>query len=370
MRFTQRCRPKIKTTVFSFILKNKSVVMMFVGNDKIILPPLKSFARQLLMELDGKLTVEEIAFQLQEDNNEIDVETVLDMVNQFDRKLLLENTSLTSLSDLPEYDRKRYSRQLLYFGGLQQNGMEYSLLQQDKIKNCHVLLLGAGGFGCHIFDQLISCGFGKITVVDFDTVELSNLNRQSMYGHNDIGRPKLEVLQEQALRQNPTIEYRFINQKINGVSDCIEIMEGCNFVINCADTPREKIFSWINKASYKTSVPVLFGLGAQKNGITIGPLVVPGSTICFECSMPPEGTISFDDPLVEKINKQHQHGIIVPYIMMATGLMINETLKHVTDFAPCMLYNRRIFLNLFNYEKTEESFAPRQGCPFCMGVGE
>jgi len=368
MGFTKRCRPQIKPSIFSIILQNKSIVMMFAGKDRIILPPLNSIERRLLMKLDGKHSVEEIAEQLSTDGSEIKVGVILDLLDTFDKKLLLENAATTHQSNLPDYDLERYSRQLLYFAGFKRNGIEYSLLQQEKIKNCHVLLLGAGGFGCHVFDQLISCGFGKITVVDYDTIELNNLNRQSMYGHNDIHRPKLDVLHEQALRQNPNIEYRFLNRRITSSSECVEIMEDCDFVINCADTPREKIFSWINEASYKTSVPVLFGLGAPKNGIVVGPIVVPGSTVCFNCSMPPEGTISFDDPLVTKINQQHQHGIIIPYIMMATGMMVNETLKHLTGFAPCMLYNRRIFLNLFDYEKTEESFSPRWGCPFCAGI--
>lgn len=365
MRFSEKCLPKIKKSIFSFMLKNQSVVMMFAGCDKVVLPPLNSFERQLLMQLDGEHSVEEIARKIAKENDKITLDIVLETVNLFDRQLLLENNSSTPQMNLSEYDRERYSRQLLYLGGFEQDGLKYSFLQQEKINNCHLLLLGAGGFGCHIFDQLISCGFGKITVVDFDVVELSNLNRQSMYGGNDIGRPKLEVLEEQALRQNPHIEYRFINKKIANVNDCVELMEGCDFVINCADTPRDKIFSWINEASYKTSVPVLFGLGAQKNGFTVGPLVVPGKTVCFECSMPEEGIINFNDPLIEKINSQHQHGIIIPYIMMATGLMINETLKHLTGFAPCMLYSRRIFLNLFTYEKTEETFTTRDSCPFC-----
>ncbi|BHH86211.1 thiamine/molybdopterin biosynthesis protein [Desulforhopalus sp. 52FAK] len=320
------------------------------------------------MLLDGRHSVEEIAEQLTAKEDKIEIDKILKMIDRFDKQLLLENVTDPHQSNLPYYDRERYSRQLLYFAGFERNGIEYSLLQQHKIKTCHVLLLGAGGFGCHVFDQLISCGFGKITVVDYDTIELSNLNRQSMYGHNDIDRPKLDVLREQALRQNPHIEYRFLNRKITSTSECAEIMQGCDFVINCIDTPREKIFTWINEASYQTSVPVLFGLGALKNSIAVGPIVVPGTTICFNCSMPPEGVISFDDPLIKKINEQHQHGIIIPYIMMATGMMVNETLKHVTGHVPCLLYNRRISLNLYNYEKTEEIFTPRRECSFCAGI--
>ena len=370
MRFTKESIPQIKQSIFSFLVNKQNMVMMFAGTDRSILPPLSEFEKKLLIKLDGKKTVEKITSELIQQGESTNTKSIIELLHKFDEKLLLEDNSTTDYSQLDSYDHDRYLRQILYFAGYKEDGMNWALEQQQKIKGTHIVLIGVGGFGCQILYQLMACGFGRITVVDFDDVDISNLNRQSMYGHDDINRPKLEVLKEQIKRQNPNIACNFINKKITSVDDCVEVIQGSDFVINASDTPRDKVFSWINEACHKVSVPVIFTLGALKNNIGVGPLVIPGQTVCYDCTMPPKSILSFDDELVEKINNQHLHGVIAPYIMIATGVMMLEVLKHLTGFAPCRLYNTRIFIDMFTYDKTEEVYSSRENCELCCLHGE
>ena len=74
---------------------------------------------------------------------------------------------------------------------------------QAKLLGSHVLLIGAGGIGCPAIQYLAAAGVGRITVVDDDTVSLSNLQRQVLYSETQIGQLKVECAAEAVARLNP-----------------------------------------------------------------------------------------------------------------------------------------------------------------------
>ena len=86
---------------------------------------------------------------------------------------------------------------------------------QRKLLNSSVLLLGAGGLGSPAAMYLAAAGVGKIGIVDFDTVDASNLQRQLLHGHDDIGRPKVESAAETLRNLNPDVEVVPINEHLN-----------------------------------------------------------------------------------------------------------------------------------------------------------
>lgn len=85
---------------------------------------------------------------------------------------------------------------------------------RKKLSGSSVLILGCGGIGTHVAWNMCVLGVGKITLVDFDTVEESNLNRQILYSMDDIGKNKAEVLRERLQRINPNITVNVLNRKI------------------------------------------------------------------------------------------------------------------------------------------------------------
>src|SRR5437667_5448128 len=93
---------------------------------------------------------------------------------------------------------RRYSRHLIL--------PEVGMAGQKKICSTSVLCIGAGGLGSPIAMYLAAAGIGKIGVLDFDTVDFSNLQRQIIHGTEDVGRPKTESAKETLNRINPNVE--------------------------------------------------------------------------------------------------------------------------------------------------------------------
>ena len=90
---------------------------------------------------------------------------------------------------LPKEFSERYDRQIRLFG----------VEGQEKLRNSKVLVAGVGGLGCASSLYLAAAGVGKLVLVDFGEVELSNLNRQILYRTSDVGRPKVEAASELSL---------------------------------------------------------------------------------------------------------------------------------------------------------------------------
>jgi molybdopterin/thiamine biosynthesis adenylyltransferase/rhodanese-related sulfurtransferase len=83
---------------------------------------------------------------------------------------------------------------------------EFGVDGQRKLLEARVLLIGAGGLGCPLAQYLAAAGVGTLGLVDFDTVDASNLQRQILYGTRDVGRPKAEVARERILALNPDVK--------------------------------------------------------------------------------------------------------------------------------------------------------------------
>jgi adenylyltransferase/sulfurtransferase len=82
---------------------------------------------------------------------------------------------------------------------------EIGLEGQQALLSARVLLIGAGGLGCPLAQYLTAAGIGTLGLVDFDTVDASNLHRQVLYGTADVGRPKTEVAAERIAAMNPDV---------------------------------------------------------------------------------------------------------------------------------------------------------------------
>ena len=105
-----------------------------------------------------------------------------------------------------------------------------------KIKNSNILVLGLGGVGGYALESLIRSGIENITIVDYDTIDISNLNRQIISTNNNIGKLKTKEWQKRILDINNHIKIKIINEKIN--IDNIEKLfeEKYDFIIDACDT--------------------------------------------------------------------------------------------------------------------------------------
>src|SRR5271154_2311253 len=121
---------------------------------------------------------------------------------------------------------RRYSRHLIL--------PEVGLAGQKKICSTSVLCIGAGGLGSPIAMYLAAAGIGKIGIVDFDTVDFSNLQRQIIHGTEDVGRPKADSAKETIKSINPTVEVVIHNTRISS-ENALEIIAQYDIVVDGTD---------------------------------------------------------------------------------------------------------------------------------------
>src|SRR5437899_10534961 len=105
---------------------------------------------------------------------------------------------------------------------------------QRKLLASSVLLLGAGGLGSPAAMYLTAAGVGKVGIVDFDTVDASNLQRQLLHGIHDIGRPKVESAAETLRNLNPDVEVVAINERRNSET-ALRIFAPYDVIVDGAD---------------------------------------------------------------------------------------------------------------------------------------
>src|SRR5690242_863949 len=123
-------------------------------------------------------------------------------------------------------ESQRYSRHFVLPG--------FSQEAQLKLKNSKVIVVGAGGLGCPVLQYLTAAGVGSITILDFDVVSVSNLQRQILYTVNDIGKSKAEVAASRLSQLNPHVKFVVHKEKIDS-TNALELLRGHQAVIDCTD---------------------------------------------------------------------------------------------------------------------------------------
>src|SRR5438552_5532873 len=121
---------------------------------------------------------------------------------------------------------RRYSRHLIL--------PEVGLGGQKKICSSSVLCIGAGGLGSPILMYLAAAGIGKLGILDFDTVDFSNLQRQIIHGTPDVGRPKAESARDTIQRINPNTEVVIHNTRISS-ENALELIAQYDIVVDGTD---------------------------------------------------------------------------------------------------------------------------------------
>jgi len=108
----------------------------------------------------------------------------------------------------------------------------------EKIQAVQVGIAGAGGLGSNCAVNLTRCGFKRFTIVDFDNVEFSNLNRQFFFG-NQVGKPKVDMLKKNLLAVNPDLELHLFTQKIDQ-DNINDFFDACDIIVEAFDSTEAK----------------------------------------------------------------------------------------------------------------------------------
>ena len=165
----------------------------------------------------------------------------------------------------------RYKRQMMLFG---EEG-------QERLKNAHIFIAGAGGLGSPISIYLAVAGVGTITIVDMDVVDQTNLNRQILHFDRDVGKKKTASAEEKLQALNPDITVNAIDVKIEE-SNAAKLIGKADGIVDAMDNYPTRYL--LNDVAIAKKIPLFHGgiRGFYGQATTI----LPGTTPCLKCIFP------------------------------------------------------------------------------------
>jgi molybdopterin/thiamine biosynthesis adenylyltransferase len=361
-------RPQLKHSTPAYVLGD-SVHIASTGQTTEIADP-DGWVRRLLQLLDGSRTVAEVWRQLVADHPLITQADVVSAIRQLDDARFLLDARHSPDGVLDDYELGRWTRNINFFGSYARLADNHYLAQR-RLRDARVTLIGLGGLGSHLLMDMAATGIGHVRVVEFDNVELSNLNRQILYGDQYIGQPKIDVAVRRVKEFSPRIEIDAVRSRVNSAADVAAVADGADVVVCVADRPKMEIALWVNEGCVRTGVPLLTGGLETQRAIYYA--VLPGETGCVECW---RRHVAETDPVaIAVLNEKRALQItgdntaFCPLVTMTTGYLLGDLVRLLSDVAPLVAAGRLMQVQFDDYAFTEaERWDRNPDCPICAGV--
>lgn len=248
-------------------------------------------------------------------------------------------------ADLSDRQLLRYARHLL----LDELGIE----GQQRLLASHALVVGAGGLGSPALLYLASAGVGRLTVVDPDAVELSNLQRQIAHSDTRVGQAKVASARTAALGLNPELRFEALQARADA-STLPAWVQAADVVLDCTDNFKTR--QAINAACVAAGKPLVWaaGVGWDAQASVWDP--ADPDCPCYACLFPP-------DAAVQDANCATQ-GVFAPLVGLAGTLQAAEALKLLVGLGSGLA--RHLWLFNARHTRTEQIMLARDpGCPVC-----
>ncbi|HEX5805180.1 MAG TPA: HesA/MoeB/ThiF family protein [Macromonas sp.] len=241
----------------------------------------------------------------------------------------------------------RYSRHIL----LDELGVE----GQEKLLASHALIVGAGGLGSPAALYLASAGVGRITLVDHDTVDATNLQRQIAHSLERVGQPKAESARTAMQAINPEVRIETVLQRAD---DALldRLLPGANVVLDCTDNFKTR--HAINRACVRHRVPLVSGAGIRFDGqlAVYDPRLA--NSPCYACVFP--DTDGLEETRCATL------GVFAPLVGMIGSMQASEALKLLSGMGS-QLVGRLLMLDARSLEFNEVRLARNPDCTVCGG---
>jgi molybdopterin/thiamine biosynthesis adenylyltransferase len=327
---------------------------------------------------DGDLVIEEcgaaVADLLRAADGTRPASEVLDAAGPLDDECLAMLVSAGVLEDAaldePGLDARaleRYDRQLAYFGQCLPAGVTRTGAQL-RLRDARVCVLGMGGLGSWAALSLATCGIGTIVGVDFDTVELSNLNRQVLYSEADIGAHKAEAAGRILRAYDSALRYEPVVKRIAGADDLRAVVGGADAVVAAADWPPHEIDRWVSEACLAEDIAYI-AMSQQPPLLRVGPLYVPGVTPCHACQEAGFREAYPDyDRLVATTSPFATTAAFGPACAIVGALAASELVHWLTGLEPAFTLGRSALVDLRGGSMTVEPVVAADGCVRCSAT--
>lgn len=365
----ERIQPRIKSTLRLFRLGDR----LYLNSSGIAseIPDPAGSIEYLFQAMDGQRTIDQVCAEVIRQYPTITATEILRAIEQMDQAGFLENAAFNEQdAHLTAYDLQRWERNINFFGSFANlHTNKYEL--QHRLKTTRVALLGLGGLGSLLLYDLVALGVQSIRAVEFDTIELSNLNRQILYTESDVGRPKAEAAAERILAFNPHLDFAVLPKKLSSMQDVREAIEGCACVLCVADRPKMDLISWVNEACVRQQVPLINGGLDVQRGIYYS--MIPGQTGCVECW---RRQVAQRDPLssglLDEKRRLHiggENAAFVPLVTLVAGLMLSEFVRITTRVAPPASAGRLMEVSFATTAiRQAEQWEKLDDCPICRDI--
>lgn len=326
--------------------------------------------RSLVPLLDGSRTADEIArdFRAALPSSALDVAATLAELDE--AGLLIDGAEPVSLDT---YHLERWSRNLGFFETYASLSRGKHAMQ-EMVRDCKVTLLGLGGLGSHLSLDLLGLGVQDLRIVDFDKVELSNLNRQILYSEAEIGESKVDLAVRRLSAYYPAARIEGVQRKLGSTEDFHDVIAGRDFTICVIDRPKLHAQRWANQASVRAGVPYLVGGVETQRALTF--LVIPGVTGCAECWR--LAAASDEQTRALRTQMEQRHGEISvgpdlaafgPLVTTVTAMLVTEFVRYVTGIATPVSAGRLMEIRFGDFVLREaERWSRLPDCPVCRDV--
>ena len=239
----------------------------------------------------------------------------------------------------------RYSRHIL----LDEVGID----GQERISNAHALVIGAGGLGSPVALYLGSAGVGHITLVDHDTVDLTNLQRQIAHTTERIGQPKVASARQALAAVNPHVQVAALQQRADAAL-LEQLVPQADVVLDCSDNFLTR--QAVNAACVRHHKPLVSGAAIRFDGQISVYDSRDGDSPCYACVFPPDADV--------EETRCATMGVFAPLVGIIGTLQAAEALKLLCGVG-ISLAGRLLMLDGRAMEWTEVRLPRHAGCPVC-----
>lgn len=236
----------------------------------------------------------------------------------------------------------RYSRQELFLGSE----------AQSNVQDARVVIIGAGALGSASAEMLARAGIGTLTLVDRDYVEWSNLQRQQLYGEDDVRKklPKAIAAKQRLQQINSEITINSLVADVHGLN-IEEIIKDHSVIVDATDNFETRLI--VNDAAVKQGIPFIFGACVSSYGLTFP--IIPGKTPCLHCLM---NHLPMDGMTCDTV------GVISPIVQVIAAFQVTQVLRLLAgeELLPIMQS-----MDIWKSEKAEINVdrLKNKDCPTC-----
>ncbi len=165
---------------------------------------------------------------------------------------------------------------------------EFSEENLRKLSSVEIGIVGVGGIGCPLSQYLVSSGIKKITIVDGDKIEKSNLNRQTLFSYDDIGKKKVNMAKKKLQSTNPNCTINIFAKNIN--KENLNLLSKCSIIVDSTDD--WKVSKLLNKYCVKNSITFLYSSVIRNDlQIILFENRKNSEHVCLNCIFPSEDNI-------------------------------------------------------------------------------